>query len=128
MITIEELKEWRTGTVYRSDITKFFLETCDLAISQNEKIERLHKQLDAVRRTNKSGCCCKSNDESDTVESACMMHIEWRDEAYERAAQTCEVEAIDLEYSEHREVDFPYNQAVKDCAMAIRALKSGEPK
>lgn len=48
------------------------------------------------------------------------------DEAYERAAQACESEAVDYEATKHTN-DFAYNAATNHCAAAIRALKSEAP-
>lgn len=70
---------------------------------------------ESIKRKNESGCCCKISEDGNTIESACMLHIEWKDEAYESAAQVAD--------------GFTCGGCGMDgkCSKAIRALKSAAP-
>jgi len=107
-ITIEEVKKYLHGMLahagelkaeglYMDELDIKRISTFRLAISQSETIKAQGEEIAKVRQE--------------------------LDEAYERAAQVCELEAVDAE-STGAEEDKVYNLAIKHCSDSIRALKS----
>lgn len=88
---------------------------CARIIHMKDEIERLRAELQNERNWHKALKPCP------------QALLDAVDEAYEKAAQTCELEVVDYEASKHPE-DLAYNKATEHCADAIRKLKSGEPK
>ena len=96
-IGIDEIREMRRLISLKEHAPET-LQILDLALSQAEIIKAQGEEIAKLKQE--------------------------RDEAYEITALVCEDESVDAEYTGAKE-DRAYNLAIKHCAAAIRALKSG---
>ena len=57
-------------------------------MDNNTWAEGFKRGQESVKRKNDSGCCCKINENEDSIESPCQLHMEWRDEAVKQYDET----------------------------------------